>query len=672
MSSTLGDLLDDARERSFVGRTDELRAFEAALAGGAATRLLFVHGPGGVGKTTLLGRCRSRAAAQGRVVLEFDGRDHGLTREVLSEATQTVSGGADPVLLIDGYEQLAHLDAWLRAELLPSLPAGSVTVIAGREPPGIEWRSDPGWRELMSVHRLQDFEDDEADEFLQRVGVPEPARRQLVQLSHGLPLALALLADLALAGQVPSDLADAPDVVAALLPVFVQSVPSDEHAAALELCSHTWVTTFDLLTYCFGDRADEMWHWLGSRPFVARTGAGLYPHDLARDVLLAEHARRGTRSQQRVQRMLHRYARERMQALPAADAYVVALQLLFLHRDRPVNREFWNLRDNQGVAVAPGRMADHRDVVDLVRRREGEAEATLVDGWLQVQPDALRVIRRDGRLEAFTIELLLPAGTGLEADDAATRSVLETVRERGPLRPGEQLSIGRFFGGDSDAYQTDPLAVVCGSVGSLVNWQVRPLAWSWVVTIAPELWDAVFDYLGFEHRAVLPGEPARVAYGMDWRRIDVTVWLDVMAERELTGDTGPMPASLLRPPPLARDTFDQAVRDALGQLRSPDRLADSALMGTQIASDGGRADVERLQDTIRWAIDEVGSIEANDELRRVLDRTFLHGTPSQEAAAELLSMSYSTYRRRLAKAIEALTDVLWAVEIGRRVPDLAG
>jgi hypothetical protein len=38
--------------------------------------------------------------------------------------------------------------------------------------------------------------------------------------------------------------------------------------------------------------------------------------------------------------------------------------------------------------------------------------------------------------------------------------------------------------------------------------------------------------------------------------------------------------------------------------------------------------------------------------------------PTQEAAAEVLGLPFSTYRRYLAKAVERLTDVLWAVEIG--------
>ncbi|MGW9174184.1 ATP-binding protein [Streptomyces decoyicus] len=55
--------LQAARHRAFVGRKEEFAAFEEALCTGG--RVLLVHGPGGVGKSALLGRFAQRAAAAG-------------------------------------------------------------------------------------------------------------------------------------------------------------------------------------------------------------------------------------------------------------------------------------------------------------------------------------------------------------------------------------------------------------------------------------------------------------------------------------------------------------------------------------------------------------------------------------------------------------------------------
>jgi len=52
-----------------------------------------------------------------------------------------------------------------------------------------------------------------------------------------------------------------------------------------------------------------------------------------------------------------------------------------------------------------------------------------------------------------------------------------------------------------------------------------------------------------------------------------------------------------------------------------------------------------------------------------MDRTYVHAAPTQEAAAAVLDLPFSTYRRHLSRAHERLTDLLWAVEIGEvRLP----
>jgi hypothetical protein len=48
----------------------------------------------------------------------------------------------------------------------------------------------------------------------------------------------------------------------------------------------------------------------------------------------------------------------------------------------------------------------------------------------------------------------------------------------------------------------------------------------------------------------------------------------------------------------------------------------------------------------------------------VLHRTFVRAAPTQEAAAEVLGLPFSTYRRHLAKALDQVTELLWSVEIG--------
>jgi hypothetical protein len=248
----------------------------------------------------------------------------------------------------------------------------------------------------------------------------------------------------------------------------------------------------------------------------------------------------------------------------------------------------------------------------------------------------------------------------MEQRDPVVRAVLEHVARHGPVRPGEQVDIGRFWGGRTG--QSDPYSVLAGSVTSLVEWVSRPLAWSFVVLTDVDFLEPFFQYIAFTKRLELEVDGVRqVVYGTDWRRLPLEPWLDLMNEREHSGGTGPPPESLLRPPPLDRARFAAAVRAALPDLNRADRLAANPLMGSSLAGTGG---VDRLRVAIAAAFDQLGREPRGDVLRSVLRRTYLRAAPTQEAAAEALGLPFSTYRRHLAKAIDALVDVLWAVEIG--------
>src|SRR5690348_14696968 len=71
-SGLLGWHLQAARETAFVGREEELAVFKAALYGGGCS-VLYVHGPGGIGKSALLRRFAREAAVAGRPVSTVDG-----------------------------------------------------------------------------------------------------------------------------------------------------------------------------------------------------------------------------------------------------------------------------------------------------------------------------------------------------------------------------------------------------------------------------------------------------------------------------------------------------------------------------------------------------------------------------------------------------------------------
>ncbi|GIM91171.1 AAA family ATPase [Paractinoplanes toevensis] len=644
MPTRVADLLDHARAESFAGRDAELRAFGDALNGRSGRRVLFLYGPGGIGKSSTLQQFRLRARAGGRTVKSIDGSEIDAAPDAFLAALGPAQAGL--VLLVDGYEHLGPLDGWLRHTFLPGLGATDLVVLAGREPPQPPWRTDPGWRRLAGILHLDALDPDDSADLLARAGVPPGLREGLVELGRGHPLAMALLADAATAGTVPRTLADVPDLITALLECLVREPPTEAHALGLATCAKAWLTTEDLLRDTVGPAAPEVWTWLCRRPFVMAGDRGLRPHELARDVLDASFERRTPESYRDLHRVVHDHVVAGIRAAAGPDRPMHAQHLLYLHRRSPLSAMFFSLRARGPVALVPGTPADHPAVLAAVERCQGPAQAGLARDWLAEQPAGLSVIRGDDGLRAFVHYLQLPGGIALQERDEVTRAALRHVERAGPLRPGESIDLARFLSGVKDE-ESGPYAVLAGATSSILEWIGRQSAWSFVVTTEPAFWAPMFDYLAFATCFEIDVAGVRhVGFGMDWRRLPVDVWLDLMNEREHSGGHGPPPAGLLRPPAPSRAEFERSVRQGLRDLRRPGRQA-----GLSVAA-------------VEAALTVIAAEPRGEALCAVLNRTYLRPAASQEAAAEVLGLPFSTYRRRLAKAVDRLVELLWAAEVG--------
>ncbi|WP_154792760.1 ATP-binding protein [Occultella kanbiaonis] len=677
----LSEELARTRELGFVGRAAELRSFRDALAGTSASRILFVHGPGGIGKTTLLDAFSRHARGAGREPVYVDARDLECTAAAIGSAVAEQArrcgypAGREPdVLLIDGYELLVPLDRWVREDLLAARPTTSVTVLAGREPPPASWRLDPGWRRLAQVHPLAGLDAADSDELLARFGLPRDRRTVLAGVGRGHPLVLAMLAEADRGGSAPAALTEAPDVVAQLCRLIIDDIPDAAHRAGLATCAHATRMTADLLARTVGSRAEEVWAWLGSRPYVRRGVLGLHVHDVVREIFEAEFMHRSPDAYVALHIAVRGYFLDRLAdpAEPRPDR--AAAEILFLHRAGPLSDRVAGLREGGILPVATAGPEDRAGILALIEEGEGAASAELARRWIAEQPGCLYRARSDTGVEGFSMQVYLPTGAALDVDDPVAVGVLAAAAERGPLRPGERINVNRFAGA-SGSYQQEPMLLLVNGVSCLLEWARRPAAWTFIVTVEPETYGPYFGYLGMSEMWRGPaGPPARgggapreaVAYGWDRRRFPAESLFEMMARRELTGEQGPPPADLVRPAPLSHTAFATEVRAALHQLARPDRLAGSALLGSALVDVTATDPAGGLARTLTGAIASLSNERNGGEHRRVLERTYVRAAPSQEAAAELLGLPFSTYRRHLARAQERLVEVLWAIEIGER------
>jgi len=115
---------------------------------------------------------------------------------------------------------------------------------------------------------------------------------------------------------------------------------------------------------------------------------------------------------------------------------------------------------------------------------------------------------------------------------------------------------------------------------------------------------------------------------------------------------------------LTRADFDDAVKDALRHYMRADLLLGSPLLETPIAGghETGPAKVAHLQRALVEASERIFVNERDLKLHRVLELTYFKSAPKQEAVAERMGLSFSTYRRYLTAGVERITEWLWHQE----------
>src|SRR5690242_5728237 len=130
--------------------------------------------------------------------------------------------------------------------------------------------------------------------------------------------------------------------------------------------------------------------------------------------------------------------------------------------------------------------------------------------------------------------------------------------------------------------------------------------------------------------------------------------------------------------PLSEGEFAEAVRAALRHYLRTDLLRDSPLLGSHLVAEALRAaeapaaPVQVLRDLLREHCERIGDAPKLAALRRVLELTWLAPMRSQQVVAESLHLSWSTYRRRLADAMQLLIAQLWEAERALARPPEAG
>jgi hypothetical protein len=582
------------------------------------------------------------------------------------------------VILLDTYERLGPLDAWVRDTFLPGLSAHATIVFAGRKRPSGAWRVTHDGQPPTRFVALRNLSPAESRELLRRRQVPSRHRRAILGFTHGHPLALVLLAEVC-AQNPQATLApeETPDVIQALLQQFLEEVPGRAHRAALEACALVCTTTECLLEAMLEvDDAHDLFEWLRGLSFIESGAEGLFPHDLAREILASElrwrNPERRVTLKQRAQAYYNaQLVRGRGRAPPR---YV--RDFMFLLRDNPIFRRFWEWADT-GFMIDSAGESDFPILLTMVERHEGKESASLAARWFSRQPRGVQVVRDGRRVAGFLATVTLDRSTprqDIDSDPAAA-AAWRYLEQSGPLRPGEVAALYRFWMA-GDAYQgVSPVQAVTHYAAIHHDLTQPRLAASFLPTADPDFWLPMADLacaMRVPGADFVVGGRSYAIFLKDWRRLPPAAWLERLAENAagLPAAAEATPASVDPPVALSLEGFADAVRGALRHFARPHALRKSPLLRSRLVLDRASAQttpeerIVALQRILRDAAESLRADPRGFQRFQALDRTYFHPAASQEDAAEDLGRPFSTYRYHLTRGVAEVIDLLWHRELG--------
>jgi len=197
------------------------------------------------------------------------------------------------VIMVDTYEQMEALDAWLK-DWVRMLHLNTLVVIAGRTFPGQSWeRTWPGWMAQANVEELKPMTKRDLRaltyRYYQTIQGEEPERVQVeavVRFARGLPLVATTAARLWASYGVMEFQAVKVQVVADLVDSLLKGVPENLSRIIMGAATLRWFDRSLLRAVLQMDVSDMEYRELCHFPFVRPVMAGkLAVHDVVREIL---------------------------------------------------------------------------------------------------------------------------------------------------------------------------------------------------------------------------------------------------------------------------------------------------------------------------------------------------------------------------------------------------
>jgi hypothetical protein len=623
----------------------ELAFLERCLSDDPQACVVFVHGPGGIGKSTLLREFERRATASGWDCFRVEGRELSPDSDALLAALSDAQQSARPLLLIDTYERMSGLDGYLRRALIPSLPGNAVIVIAGRHAPDPEWLTGI-WEGVAAELPLGKLSRAESTALLQAYGVRGKRATSIADWAEGSPLVLALAADTAVKDGkwTPGHEHESSGIMRSLIRRLVDTELRGERLSALGVAAIARVTSVDLLREVLPESdAQSAYERLRALSFTEPLGDGLTLHELVRKALRADFRVRDPERERELRRRIvdHLYERAR-EGNP-----LVMIDMAHLIDNSTIKWGFgWE--GSVDYRIDDVRPEDSLHIALVAQQHGFDDWWGLTRRFFDESPERVAIARdRHDRLCGYMVCMSLATAPEFAWDDPLVGPWLARARDDA----GQGEAVLWHDSVDFTRERGARVQAMLGIAGILRSGVTNPrFAY---MPINPSVPGAVgfARALGAEHLAGLDLELA--SRRIECHRIDYGPGGLMAAQRAVVYSELGLPNPQVARAPVGVDA--EVVRDALRNFRLPHELSQSPLAVGENADER----VESVRRLLKEAVESAfGDTDNELLLKRVLVRGYMEPVSSHEQAAYEISLSRAAYFRRLRTAAERVADHL--------------
>ncbi|WP_027059954.1 ATP-binding protein, partial [Mesorhizobium loti] len=404
---TIADLMREGRRSALAGRDAELRLLRQVTAPEGPV-VIYLHGAAGIGKTALVSALEAVLEEDGVRWLKIAAGSveptpstilAAMGRALGSDVVKTVADLVDmlagtteiTVVMIDDVDTWRLASSWLRAELLPALPASTRFVLAGAAVPPPAWSSDYG-RYFVDI-KLGALPKSNSDAMVAAAGLlPETAER-IWALTAGHPLGLNMAIHAARTGSLGTA-RDAGELANAIL----HHIGDNRLRRAVEACAMVRRANRALVSAIL--ETDEpvelsLLEAVEALPFATRDAEGIYIAEPVRRAIVDWLSGVEAERYQSWRKIAADWIVKHLRSSGRSGRWRHMADLLHL-LEQPALRNAFFPPEVEAPPVEAARADDFSQILDIVDLRDGADERTRIEAWIQRLPHRFSVARGPG------------------------------------------------------------------------------------------------------------------------------------------------------------------------------------------------------------------------------------------------------------------------------------